>query len=639
MRLYKFLLTGLLALALLAGASGCAGGASGAAPDGLRSRPRAQAVTPAGDRTARAALESPLAESIYENDDGGAANSAPFPGMADMQPTVTAVTNFCKRPGSLASLTGDGCRAALSRLSQDISGQLYFESLEDCRGFLQKYLAEQGSTIAEHRAWCDRSFVNLHDRKGCYDAVPVFLGSFTEQGFCRQGRPALKSPDRSTPGSLPGNIPASTPRPAPRVDSRSAPLNYQGEQAPYIPNYKEAGQKFDKPKISNAAPVKKGAVTTRQPAPAKAVSGKAAPAGAVGTGTAASGASVGQAAPPLSGAAPALAPSPAPSAGQAASTGAPQSRPQGVAQPAPETAPVKINLPVAVPGASMAAPAAAPGGTPQSNAAPIEAPQSNAVSAGPAQSTALPSGSAQSSAVTGGPAQSTAAPGGVPQSAAAPALPGQAATGTAQAPAIDATPEASINFSLTAEPAEQLAPLLPEDVPAWPAAMDFSNAPALPGGQSLNATTGPNAVSPGAVPDGVLATGGGQNEALQSLPAQEAKPAVIPVVPVPGVSLEELPEPLIGSKEELVPLPPVPNIGRIVPPLMPGVPSDTAVYDNTLPEEEAAPPRPVAQPATSTIDAFSDIIPNFMPPPPPDPLASELKPLPVSGTPAGQAGT
>lgn len=428
MRCYKFMLAAFLALGLV----GCSAEPD---PEAVTPPPKLEAVTPASDLSAAAATAAPKVE---------APAPEPFPGRANMIPTITAVTEFCNRSGSLAYMSREGCRGALSRLSRNIAGNLYFESMEACRSFLQIRRMERNNIIEEHREWCRQSYENLHDRKGCYDAVPVFLDSFTEEGFCR-------------------NIP---PKPAePKVKQ---PVDIE---APYLYGYSEPGQKFDSPKTGNMPTVKKAA-------PAK----KAVPA------------------------------KQAPAQKAVSATPAPVAKAAPVPKPAPvapvEPAPTPVVEPVVEP-----VPSPAP--TPPAAAVPVPK-----------------------------------------------------------------------------EPVVAPAPVLP--------------APNLPSEAALPALT---------------------------LPA--------PLLPVTeGSEAPVLPAPVIGHKDEIEALPPVPSIGRIAPELMPGVPPDTAVFDNTLTDESEAPQITQApQGSPLELDAFGDVIPNFMPPPPPDPLEGLTQPLPLSGAPAGQSGS
>lgn len=502
MRSYKLTLAALFVLApAVLGLAACtqaepetpeAQGAGQPEAQAAPARPQGEPVTPAADLSAASALEAstdaaPAAE-------GGAPLPDPFPGEADLAPSLKAVSDFCARPGSLAFMTGDGCRAALPQLARSVTSSQYFETMDDCLVFLRQVRAERYKLAAEHKEWCRRAFVNLHDRKGCYDAAPVFLDSLNEQGFCRKAPEPEQAPKKSL-------------KPAPRPAAKNA-------QAPYISGYREPGQKFDSPKSRPAGSVKAKAATAVKGAAKSAAQPKAAPASAPAAVAPAS-------ATPAAASSPASAPS--------------------VTAPAAST-------PLAVPPSAPDAPVAAP----------------------------------------------------PPAAASAPAAPPSSAG------------------------------------PSRPAETRLEEADA----QSINAITGPNAVSPGAVPAGVLATSGGQVEATSLLPEQGPRPANLPVLPAPGAAEPApLAEPVIGPREAVTPLPPVPVIGRIAPTLVPGVPPDTAVMDNTLPAPDDSPlPPPGTATAGQVHDAFGEIIPNVMPPPPPDPRAASPDALPLSGAPAGQSG-
>lgn len=548
MRPYKIFQAATLAACLLAGLSGC-GGQSASGPEALAEPPRVDAVTPTGDHSAGTAPEAFNADAAPRAPRGdrpavaGGESGAPsaFPGEADLLPTLKAVTDFCDRPGSLAFMTRDGCRAALSRLSRDIDGHIYFNSLEDCRNFLRERRNSYNDIVAEHRAWCRNTFANLHDRRGCIDAAPVFLDSFTEREFCRS------APSAPSAQSAPGK-------------------NAQASQrfaAPALENYNEPGRKFDQPRRGRLPAAPAPAQAASPSAPPSTASGKksvSAPAPAPAEAKAASG----QAAAPVVPAAPKPA----------------EQTPAEAAPPAPAVPPASP-APVApsVPASGEAVPPAIP--APSVEAAPV-APPAPAVPLIP-------------------PAATAGASGGAP----APSAP--------------------------AAPAGQLAPPVPAGVPAWPAATDFPNVPEPPAGLSLGATTGPNAVSPEAIPEAIRATSGGQVESGQTTPEPPASDA----------PAYELPAPDIGKKEPVVPLPPVPTIGQIAPPLVPGVPPDTAISESTLPAPDSAAPQTGSTPAgfptpPNPTDAFGAAIPNFTPLPPIE--EEQPRPLPLSGAPAGQAG-
>lgn len=487
MRSYKLTLAALFTLApVVLGLAACTraepetpeppdAAQAGARP--VEAQPRGEPVTPAADLSAATAIAasqeagqsagSPAAQEDVAPPD-------PFPGEADIMPTLGAVAGFCARPGSLAYMTGDGCRAALSELSRTVVPKLHFESMDECLGFLRKLRAERNRIVDEHRAWCQARFVNLHDRKGCYDAAQVFLGSFTEQGFCRKAPPPVKK----------------------AVESKKAPKDPKAAQAPYISGYREPGQKFDSPK-SGPMP----SAVKAKPAPAK--------------------------------------------------KGA-DAKPTAAKPEVPATARSTAPAAEALPGAASAAAPAAPDASPAASAPLIQ----------------------------------------LPAPAAAPSRPAETDLGAARP-------------------------------------------------QSLNATTGPNSVSPTAVPDGVLATSGGQVPASASLPPQTGQSAAPPASaasPAADDDSRDFPEPAIGPREEVTPLPPVPSLGRIAPPLMPGVPPDTAVTDNTLPAPDAAPVEPPATTQPGQVrDAFEGIIPNARPLPPPGQPGADTDAMPVSGTPAGQS--
>lgn len=614
MRPYKIFQAATLAACLLAGLSGC-GGNSASGPEALAEPPRVEAVTPTGDHSTDAAPEASSADAApkalrADRPSGtGRESGAPsaFPGEADLLPALKAVTDFCDRPGSLAFMTRDGCRAALSRLSRDVDGHIYFNSLEDCRNFLRERRNNYNDIVDEHRAWCRNTFANLHDRRGCIDAATVFLDSFTEREFCRSAPSAQSAPGKNAQAS-------------------------QRFAAPALENYNEPGRKFDQPRRGRlpAAPAPAQAASPSAPPSAASVNKSVSAPSPVEAKSAS-----GQAAAPVVPAAP----KPAEQTPAEASPPAPVVPPAITAPAAPSVPASGEAVPPAIPAPSVeAAPVAPP-----APAVPLIPPAATAGASGgapapsvPAAPAALPGEvpSVSAPAAPSAPASSEAAPPAapVPSGEAAPAAP--PAPTVPLIPSVVETEGASGGApapSAPVAPAGQLAPPAPAGVPAWPAATDFSNVPEPPAGQSLGATTGPNAVSPEAVPEAIRATSGGQVESGQTTPEQPASDA-------PDY---ELPAPDIGKKEPVVPLPPVPTIGQIAPPLVPGVPPDTAISESTLPAPESAAPQTGFTPAgfptpPNPTDAFGAAIPNFTPLPPIE--EEQPRAMPLSGAPAGQAG-
>lgn len=532
----KPLITAMLALLLAAGLPAYHGLADDQPESGMGATPRLAPVTPGVDLSVKAALEASEAESLA--DDSKAPEEAvivsPFPGQASIIPSISTVSHFCKRPGSLAYMTSDGCRAALSRFSQYYGKHLYYETMQDCLDFLQSQRVKRHVIVEEHQAWCDQTFNNLHDRKGCYDAAPVFLGSLTETGFCRKARPL--------------------------------PVRPKDSEAPYIYDYKEPGQKIDTPK-TGAMP--SGKSSGNRGTAVKPAQGKTATSGVA----------------PL-GDKPRTAQS-APKAGAAAGAG-------------PDSAST-------VPGASS--------GITQSG------------SAGTSGTTAGASGATAGAVPGADTAPATSGAAVVPAAQGLPATSGPAAEapGIAGQPSGGSMPQGGTNSPVGAPVAAPVQPIAPAtEVPATGGSVS-SPAPAV---------NAPGAVPAGqtGVTDGFLAPAGAAP--AQGLPGSiSALPPPMGVLPVPPG------EPVIGTRVQAEPLPPVPSIGRIAPELMPGVPPDKAVSDATLPAPDAL---PVTQPPRSTVpalDAFGEVIPNFVPPPPPDPLANPTQALPVGRAPAGQSSS
>lgn len=528
----KPLITAMLAFLLAAGLPAYHGLADDQPPSGMGATPRLAPVTPGVDLPGKAALEASESESLV--DDSKAPKEevivSPFPGQASIIPSISAVSHFCKRPGSLAYMTSDGCRAALSRFSQYYGRHIYYETMQDCLDFLQSQRVKRHFIVEEHQAWCDQTFNNLHDRKGCYDAAPVFLGSLTETGFCRKVQPL--------------------------------PVKPKDSEAPYIYDYKEPGQKIDTPKTgampSGKSSGNRGAAV--KPAASKPAQGK----------TAASGA-------------------------------APLGDKPRTAQGAPKAA-------------------ATAGAGP-----------SSASTASGAVSGIAPSGSAGASGTAAGAAPGPATAPAISGAVAAPAAQGLPATsGPAAKASAGSMPQGGINLPAGAPAAAPDQPIAPatEAQPA-PAAGGSASAPA----PAVNAPGAVSADQTGVVADGVIAPAG-------VAPAQGLPGSIS--VPPPPMSILSVPpgeEPVIGTRVQAEPLPPVPSIGRVAPELMPGVPPDKAVSDATLPPPDALPVTPPPRNTVPALDAFGEIIPNFVPPPQPDPLANPTQALPVGRAPAGQASS
>ncbi len=504
-----------------------------------------------------------------------------LPLRADLSAVLSETGRFCARPGNLAFMTRQGCESAAQKLARDFENSgMYFENETTCENYLNDLLQRKEEVLLEHDAWCSQNFANLHDRKGCKDAGETFYSRLNAGEFC--GKPA------------PPEQPTTPKQPTPRAEKK---------ETPYILNYSEPGQKFDSPKTGPTPKTRPGAVKTP---PVKA----SAPAAATGKSS-----TPARATPPAS---------------------------TGVAKaPVAPAAVVKTPAAPATVGKAAVAPA--------TKATAITAPA--AQNAAPAEKTATTATPAPAAPATSSAPTAQGSPISAGNTAVAPAQPGSdAAYSWPQAPALgqaQTAPAAQPVAPATAQP------LSPAAIPATaPGAVEAAS----PGNNTLPGATpviAPPPVQPatpvqpggvsnlgmspvGGVPAGVLATGGGVVPASVS-----PSPAPAPTPPAPVSNLGtafNITEPAIGRVQQAENLPPVPPIGQVVPPLMPGVPPDTAVSSATLPAPASSPvagPQP-AQRAAEPADAFGDIIPNFMPPPPPPPVSGNT--LPVGGMPAGQAG-
>lgn len=693
MRCNKLMLAAIMALLL----TPCAGPGHAA---GVKPPPRAEAVTPSADMSARSAMEDPAA--LTPKGYGAARSATPvFPGEADMLPTIRMVTGYCNRPGNLPYMTADGCRGGLAHLAQGMAQNIYFETVEDCQDFLRQRRSARNSIVAEHNDWCDRNFENLHDRKGCYSAAPIFMGSLTDYGFCRKSE----------------------------LEAKKA-VKPDGGEAPYIKDYKEPGQKFDQPKTGRMPGSAPGGVKSGAKAPAasksastanttpgnKAASGAqpgragtSAPAGAKGTAVPAGQSGAAQPPAATSGKTPASAARPG--ASSVAGSSGINATPQGAGAAQNEAAPTGASVPAsgavaplgggatsgaaspAGGAASGAMPstnggAAAPGGiSPQSASQPQGRPggaaqvRQTGLGAAPGGEFALPpitqgapqgvagadygsptglaapdapgAGSFGAGAASGGQARQIAQPqqgmqgGAAPRAGAfAPAGAGDFTAGASEAPEDSAT---AVGHAPEGRPvAEQsnlLEPQEPENVPSWPGAMDFSAVPEV-----REFGVGADPATAGALPEEEfnLAPRGGAGGALGDqpgadefmLPSIQPEAMDFPDMTVPGLPEPRTSAPVIGRVPEAVePLPALPRIGRIAPDLVPGAPRDTAVMDNTLPPLDAPEFVEIPDDPPTPAELFGEVIPNFVAPPAVDPDSTDTLPMPLSGAPAGQAGT
>ncbi|MDR2504426.1 MAG: hypothetical protein LBD82_08635 [Deltaproteobacteria bacterium] len=177
------------------------------------------------------------------------------------------------------------------------------------------------------------------------------------------------------------------------------------------------------------------------------------------------------------------------------------------------------------------------------------------------------------------------------------------------------------SISLRSQQGEAPPPLLPQT--AKPGNSPFGTNQAVP---PAPGTATPNTPAPGQHAPAAASTPAAAN--LKQPPANTV-PAPAPT-PAPGTA---------PAEEKARALPPVPPLGRTIPPVVPQFPSEYQDQGkNPAAEAAEAALGGNLTPKTETMDSFSGVIPNFAPPPPPPPpgnAAAEITPLPM---PAGQAG-
>lgn len=91
----------------------------------------------------------------------------------------------CAQSGSLASLTRNGCLKGCAEIRRSFYlRDKSYSSMSACIKDMQKLELNRDLEIEKAQSWCNRQWTHLHKRKGCKDAMEVYINAATTNSIC-----------------------------------------------------------------------------------------------------------------------------------------------------------------------------------------------------------------------------------------------------------------------------------------------------------------------------------------------------------------------------------------------------------------------------------------------------------------------
>lgn len=180
-------------------------------------------------------------------------------------PLFEACVQRCEEQTPLGALTKRGCYKGCAEIRRVADIPESYRSMASCIEDMNELELVKDLVIEKHQTWCDRQTTHIHKRKGCRDAMEVYMRAATVNSICYNQQP--KAIAKQTPRTS-----LTTPYPAPTTyqhssagySSQPAP-SYGGSYAMPQGNALSMPPVYDTPKYS-PAPAPKASQKRVQPA-------------------------------------------------------------------------------------------------------------------------------------------------------------------------------------------------------------------------------------------------------------------------------------------------------------------------------------------------------------------------------------
>lgn len=147
-------------------------------------------------------------------------------------PLFEACIQRCEEQTPLGALTKRGCYKGCAEIRRVADIPESYRSMASCIEDMNELELVKDLVIEKHQAWCDRQTPHIHKRKGCRDAMEVYMRAATVNSICYNQQPKVIA--KQTPRtSLTTRYPAVTSRPP----SQPIPSSSGAYSATPIPSY------------------------------------------------------------------------------------------------------------------------------------------------------------------------------------------------------------------------------------------------------------------------------------------------------------------------------------------------------------------------------------------------------------------
>lgn len=117
-------------------------------------------------------------------------------------PLFEACLQRCEEQTPLGGLTRRGCFKGCAEIRRSFALPTSYRSMASCIEDMNDLELQRDLVIEKYQTWCDKEWSHLHKRKGCKDAMDVYIRSATVNSICYHQTP--EAVVRQTPRSSMG---------------------------------------------------------------------------------------------------------------------------------------------------------------------------------------------------------------------------------------------------------------------------------------------------------------------------------------------------------------------------------------------------------------------------------------------------